>query len=163
MYRKSKNEKDVLYILEHLSQNDLEEVKAIHGENWKEEILNDIMNRDFDILLGVTKDGDIPVCMSGAWQANDEEEGVGIAWMLCTDELKKYKICFLRELKKEIESYDKKFWLLYNFIYSKNEFAKSWLKWVGFKFDKPRPSILKVPKGFEFFYRIRKKQGLEVD
>ena len=128
-----------------------------------EDILNDIMTSDREILLGIKKDGDIPICMSGAWQLDKDEKGVGVAWMLCTDEIVNHKICLLREAKAEMKKYDKEFWLLYNFIYSKNEFAKNWLKWLGFKFDKLRPSILNVPKDFEFFYRIRKKQGLEVD
>jgi len=162
MYRKAKNEKDVLYILDHLSENDLEEVKAFHGENWREEVFNDIMKTEFDILLGATKEGDIPVCMGGAWQLEKDEDGVGVAWMLCTDEVKNHKICLLRELKKEFKEYDKKFWLLYNFIYHKNNFARSWLKWIGFEFDKPRPPQLNIPEGFEFFYRIRKKRGLDV-
>lgn len=173
MYRKQKNEKDVLYILEHLRADDLEEVKAVHGDKWKENVLSDIMKTDFDVLMGVTKDGDIPVCMGGAWAVNKvrrfndknapitpEDNGVGYVWMLCTDEIVNHKICLLRELKKEFRKYDNEFWLLCNFIYYKNEFAKKWLKWMGFDFSNPHPNGLNVPQGFEFFYRIRKRKGL---
>ncbi len=163
MYRKQKNEKDVLYILDHLRKDDLEEVKAIHGEHWREKVYEDIMKTDFDVLIGVSKDGDIPVCMGGAWHLDKDEDGVGVVWMLCTDEIVKHKICLLRELKKEFKKYDKQFWFLYNFIYYKNDFAKNWLKWLGFKFDKPRPPQLKIPEGFELFYRLRKKKGLSID
>lgn len=162
MYRKVKNEKDVLYILEHLRADDLEEVKAIHGENWKEKVFSDIMKTDFDVLMGISKDGDIPVCMGGAWQIDKDDKGIGVVWMLCTDEVVNHKICLLRELKKEFKKYDKTFWFLYNMIYYKNEFAKNWLKWIGFEFDKPKPQNLNIPKNFEFFYRIRKKRGLSV-
>lgn len=160
MYRKSKNEKDVLYILEHLRADDLEEVKAVHGDKWKENVFNDIMKTDFDVLMGITKDGDIPVCMGGAWHLDKDAPGIGVVWMLCTDEIVNHKICLLKELKKEFREYDKKFWFLYNFIYSKNDFAKNWLSWIGFKFDNPKPMGLKIPKEFEFFYRIRKRRGL---
>lgn len=160
LYRKEKNEKDVMYILEHLRADDLEEVKAVHGDKWKENVYNDIMNTDFDILMGINSDGDIPVCMGGAWHLDKDEKGVAVVWMLCTDDVVNHPIVLLRELKKEFKKYDKKYWLLYNFIYHKNDFAKNWLKWIGFKFDKPHPDSMNIPEGFEFFYRIKRKKGL---
>lgn len=160
MYRKPKNEKDVLYILENLREDDLEEVKAVHGANWKEKVFTDIMKTEFDILLGCTKDGDVPVCMGGAWRIENNPEGIGVIWMLCTDEIKNHKICLLRELKKEFEKYDEKFWFLYNIIWHKNNFAKNWLRWMGFKFDNPHPAGANIPEGFEFFYRMRETRGL---
>ena len=160
MYRKPKNEKDVLYILEHLREDDLAEVQAIHGKEWKEKVLADIMKTEFDILLGCTKKGDIPAAMGGAWQIESNPKGVGVCWMLSTDEIFNHKICLLRELKKEFVKYDEKFWFLYNIIYHKNSFAKGWLKRFGFKFDNPKPEGVHVPCGFEFFYRIRETRGL---
>lgn len=162
MYRKEKNEKDVLYILNHLRAEDLEEVKAVHGELWKEKVFNDIMKTDFDVLMGINKDGDIPVCMGGAWHIERDPKGIGVVWMLCTDDIVNHKICLLRELKKEFKKYDKSFWYLYNFIYSKNEFSKQWLKWIGFKFDNLKPAGMNIPEGFEFFYRVKNIKGLEV-
>lgn len=160
MYRKQKNEKDVMYILEHLRADDLEEVKATYGENWKELTLKSIMDTDFDVLMGISENGDIPVCMGGAWHLDKDEQGVGVVWMLCTDEIVNHKISLLKELKKEFQDYDKKFWFLYNFIFYKNEFAKTWLKWLGFNFNNPRPAGLNIPQGFQFFYRIRQPKGL---
>lgn len=160
MYRKPKNEKDVLYILDHLRNDDLEEVKAIHGENWKEKVFNDIMKTEFDILMGINADNDIPVCMGGAWHLEKDEDGVAVVWMLCTDDIVNHKICLLRELKKEFKKYDEQYWFLYNFIYKKNFFAKNWLKWIGFKFDMTHPSTLNLPDDFELFYRIKEKKGL---
>ena len=162
MYRKSKNRKDVLCILNHLRSEDLEEVKAIHGEKWKSKVYKDIMKTKFDVLMGINETGDIPVCMGGVWHLEKDEHGVGVVWMLCTDDIVNHKICLLRELKKEFKKYDEKFWFLYNFIYIKNNFAKNWLKWMGFKFDKPHPEQLKINKNFEFFYRIRQRKGLEI-
>ncbi|MCM1339941.1 MAG: hypothetical protein NC191_09750 [Muribaculaceae bacterium] len=162
MYRKAKNEKDVLYILDHLRRDDLEEVKAIHGSNWKEKVFTDIMKTDFDVLMGVTKEGDVPVCMGGAWHLDKDEDGTAVVWMLCTDEIVNHKICLLRELKKEFQKYDEKYWFLYNFIYYKNDFAKNWLKWLGFKFNKIQPQGLNTHNDFEFFYKIRCPKGLEI-
>lgn len=160
LYRKAKNEKDVLYILDNLRQEDLEEVIAIHGENFKEKVFEQIMKTDFEILMGINSDNDIPVCMGGAWHLEQDEDGVGVVWMLCTDEIVNHKITLIRELKKEFKKYDEKFWFLYNFIYKKNFFAKNWLKWMGFKFDLAKFSALNLPDDFEFFYRIKEKKGL---
>ena len=98
--------------------------------------------------------------MGGAWQIENNPKGVGVCWMLSTDEIFNHKICLLRELKKEFVKYDEKFWFLYNIIYAKNSFAKGWLKRFGFKFDNPKPEGVHVPYGFEFFYRIRETRGL---
>lgn len=155
MLRRRKNEKDVLYILNHLRDEDLEEVKAVHGPFWKEKVFDSIMKTDFDVLLGVSRDKRIPVCMGGVWHLDKDPQGVGVVWLLSTPEVKNHKICLLRELKKEFKRYDKEFKILYNFIYFKNELAKNWLSWVGFCFDKPRPKGMDLPEGFEFFYRKR--------
>jgi hypothetical protein len=39
--------------------------------------------------------------------------------------------------------------------------AKRWLKWLGYKFDNPKPKGLHIPKGFQFFYKYGQlKKGL---
>lgn len=161
MYRKKKNEKDVRYILDHLREYDLKEVMTVHGENWKEIVFEDVMKSDFDVLMGINPDGDVPVCMGGAWHLEKDDEGVGVVWLLCTEDISNHPITLLRELKKEFKKYDEKFWFLYNFMLSEDEQAKGWLKWLGFDFSVPRPKGLNIPKGLEFFYRIRKPKGLE--
>lgn len=162
MYRKNKNPQDVLYILEHLRPYDLEEVQTVHGENWKLKVFNQIMQTDFDVLMGINSDGDVPVCMGGVAHLEKDESGVGVVWMLCTDDIINHPTVLLRELKKEFKKYDEKYWMLYNFMLSKDEQAKNWLKWMGFDFTFPHPPNLKhlIPKGFEFFYRIKKPRGL---
>ena len=105
MYRKPKNEKDVLYILNHLRKDDLEEVKAIHGDKWRENVFDSIMKTDFDVLMGINTDGDVPVCMGGAWHLDKDPNGVGCVWLLCTEDIVNHKICLLRELKKEFLKY----------------------------------------------------------
>ena len=144
--------KDVRYILDNLRDEDLSELQTLWGKSWREETLNNIMNTDFDVLLGKTKKGKIPVVMGGIWEVRD---GIGCAWLLSTPEVKNHRHCLLRELKREVEGAKNKFGLIYNFIYEKNFEAKKWLKWLGFKFDNPHPKGIDVPKGFEFFYLVR--------
>ncbi|MBQ8476101.1 DUF2833 domain-containing protein [bacterium] len=158
MQRKQKNARDVKYILKHLRAIDIEEIKAIHGENWFNIVYKSIMETDFEVLIG--KKGNKPVCMGGAWAIDKNTKDVGVVWFLTTPEIQKHKVQILREFKKEIKKYDKKYWLLYNFIHEKNYSAKSWLKWLGFKFENPKPFGIKMPEGFEFFYRVKIIEGL---
>jgi hypothetical protein len=160
MYRANKTEKDVSYILDNLRIEDLEELKALWGENWKEQTLKNIMETEFSVMLGKTKDKDVPVVMGGVWRTDPNDEGVGCIWMLGTDNIEKHQICLLRELRKEIEKFDQEYWITYNIIYKENFKAKNWLQWLGFKFDNPKPEGIEVPEGFEFFYRLRPVKGL---
>ena len=76
MYRANKTEKDVLYILDNLRIEDLEELKALWGENWKEQTLKNIMETEFSVMLGKTKDKDIPVVMGGVWRTDRPSRGM---------------------------------------------------------------------------------------
>ncbi len=160
MYRSIKTNDDVDFILEHLRNEDKEECIALFGDKWKEETKNRIMQTKFYVMLGKGKSDKTPICMGGIEQAEQDAPGIGCAWFLCTDELKNHGIQILKELKKEVEQADEKFWLTYNMIYKTNHLAKKWLKWLGYKFDNPNPKGIEIPEGFEFFYRVRPIKGL---
>lgn len=160
MYRANKTDEDVEYILNNLRYEDEMELKTLFGDNWKEESKNRIMKTKFYVMLGKGKNDKTPVCMGGIEQDGKDDNGIGCAWFLTTNEIKKHGIQILKELKKEVEKADEKFWLTYNVIYEKNYLAKKWLKWLGFRFDNPRPKGIEVPEGFEFFYRVRPIKGL---
>lgn len=160
MQRVLKNERDVLYILDNLRAIDKKEVIAIHGNNYKQKVFDSIMETDFYVLLGKSKNKNTPVTMGGIWEASSLNKDIGIVWLLSTDEVKSHIICLLKEIKKEIDKADEKFWLTYNLIYKENIQAKRFLKKLGYRFDNPKPDCIDVPDGFEFFYRIRPIKGL---
>ena len=158
MYRARKNEKDVKYILDNLRKEDKDELLAIYGNNYKQKVMDNIMKTEFYVLLGKTKDKDIPVVMGGIWEVIPNNPHIGGAWLLSTDKVKNHKMTLLRELRKEVEAADEKFILTYNLIYEENKEAKKWLKWLGYRFDKPKPEGMVIPEGFEFFYRVNPKR-----
>lgn len=158
MFRQKKNEKDIRYILENLRTEDKHEAIIQKGENYIEECLKDIMGSNDYFILGCKKSDNTPVCMGGC--AKTSEDGVGVIWLLTTDEIVNYQTCLLRNIKKELEIFDEKYWMLFNMLYSENNLAKKWLKKFGFNFNNPHPLGLNIPKNFEFFYRIRKTRGL---
>lgn len=87
MYEKEKNKNDILYILEHLRVEDQHEAETQKGKNFKEIILNEIMNTNTRTYLGCKKSDNTPVCVGGYTDTN--EKGVGVVWLLSTPEIKK--------------------------------------------------------------------------
>ena len=158
MYEKEKNKEDILYILEHLRPEDEHEAIIQRGNNFKEIILNEIMDNRTRTYLGCKKSDDTPVCVGG--YTDTTEEGVGCVWLLSTPEIEKNKNCLFRHIIKAFDEIDNKYWFIYNILFSENKFAKKWLSKIGFKFDNPKPQGFAIPDDFEFFYRIRQTRGL---
>ena len=158
MYEKEKNEKDILYILEHLRSEDKHEAITQKGENYKQIILEEIMNCKTRTYLGCRKSDDLPICIGGF--TDTQEKGVGVVWLLSTPEIENNKTCLLRHIVGAFEEIDAKYWFTCNILFSENKFAKRWLKKLGYKFNNPKPDGIDVPDGFEFFYRIRATRGL---
>ena len=155
MYRKEKNIKDVLYILEHLREEDKHEAMMQSGDNYIWDCLKNIMDSNGDVIVGCKKSDNTPVCVGGCVE---QTEGIGVVWLLCTPEIVNHQTCILRNLKKEFSKYEKKYWILYNTLYQENKLAKKWLKKFGFKFD--NLFDVKLPEGFEFFYKKKEIRGL---
>lgn len=77
--------------------------------------------------------GDKPVAMFGVSGAN----GIGIPWMLATDDLKKIAKSFLRECRSYVQRMHNNYPFLINMVWAKNEIHIQWLRWLGFQFDEP--------------------------
>lgn len=170
MYRAEASADDFKYILNHLRNEDKKEVKMVYGKHWKKNCFKNLLNKDYDILLAKTKQGNIPVLMAGAWNVDKNNPSVAIVWMLSTPDIEKHQICFLREFKKELEKYDERFSITFNYLSKTNKLAKAWLKWGGYRFPaevKKNKTFLDkyflnapVQDGFEVFYRERPIKGL---
>lgn len=74
-----------------------------------------------------------PVAMFGVSGAN----GVGVPWMLATDDLKKIRKSFLRECRSYVQELNNEYPILVNLVWAKNEIHIQWLKWLGFTFEAP--------------------------
>jgi len=71
----------------------------------------------------------------------------GSPWMLSTSVIEKYPLAFLKRCKPVIEKFTDNYNYLENHVDVRNTVAIHWLKWLGFKFDEPKPWGI---KGFDF-------------
>ncbi len=155
MLKKDKNTNDVNFILENLRKEDLNEIKALWGRNYKQKVFESINNTDYLILIGVNdKTEKIPVAIGGFYEVYKDNPNIACVWLLSTKYIKYNKKEFFSALKKQLEYAETKYFVMYNFIYKENFEAKKWLRKFGFKFDNPKPDGIRVPENFEFFYKL---------
>ncbi len=65
--------------------------------------------------------------------ASLDDKNMGSPFLLCTPEIKKIKIRFIRECRDRVKDMQDKFPVLFNYIDSRNKLHLTWLKWCGFK------------------------------
>lgn len=61
------------------------------------------------------------------------QEGAGMVWMICTNELTKHPIAFVKGAKKWLAEYGPKYTMLWNLADDRNKFHHKLLKMLGFK------------------------------
>ena len=159
MLKLCKKEKDFLFILDNLRDEDYQELNALWGSSWKENTLNGLKNAEVLVLYGKNSENkQIPIDMGGFYEQFDKSSKIACVWLLTTKYIKYNKSALMRVLKEQIELAETKYSLMYNHIYKANIQAKLWLRKLGFCFDNPKPKALNVPKDFEFFYKIIKRK-----
>lgn len=79
----------------------------------------------------------------------------GLIWLLGSNDLKKIKKSFVENSIKYIEECFEYAEYLENYVWIENRFSIRWLKWCGFKFDKPRPYGLKKALFLHFYKEKR--------
>lgn len=125
----------LVYIADNLRDQDLAEIKAMHGEEDPLDILSQ------SVLLSthcwVIMDGRKPVGLFGA--APGALEGIGVAWMLGTDGITK-SLSIARQTVGYLEEMHETYSVLFNFIDPNNTVSMRWLRWTGFELVGDRES-----------------------
>ena len=151
MHSRIKNKylrKDIKFVLNNLRNQDVEELKTAHGENWKRFIYKNLLKIPDDCcLIGYIKDK--PVFIYGVVPAGND---IGVIWMLSTQDITSYQKSFLRKSMRYINDSLKNFKLLCNYVHSKNYLAIKWLEWLGFCVENPYLEGL-GKKQFLYFYK----------
>ena len=155
MLKISKEEKDFIFILENLRFEDFQELNALWGDNWKNKTLESLRETEVLVLYGKDEKRSIaPIAMGGFYELLGYEPKIACVWLLSTKYIKYNKSTLMKVLKDQIKNAENKYNIMYNFIYSANFQAKTWLCKLGFRFDNPKPSNLIVEENFEFFYKV---------
>jgi hypothetical protein len=129
VYSKPKNKKDLIFVLKNLRPADIKELKVIHGEDWFDIVSKSLLALKRQYCTIGYMDNGTPVLIGGI---NPLQNGIGVIWLLATLDVEKNQTSFLLATKKYFQKEEKKYKLLCNKVYSKNETAIKWLKWLGF-------------------------------
>ena len=158
MIKECSEKSEIIFVFEHLRNEDKEELIALYGNDWKIKTLNDLENKTFLVLYGKDNNSNIiPIAIGGFTECFKNDKSIACAWLLSSSYIQKNKTIFLREFKKQLMLAEKKYEIMFNFIHKTNLSAKNWLVKFGFKFDNPNPKNIPVKDGFEFFYKVNKK------
>jgi hypothetical protein len=83
-----------------------------------------------------------------------DAEGVGCPWMIGSELVAKENKWFLRNSRRVINDFNKRFPLLENYVHPDNSLSIRWLEWCGFKFCEPEPYGAKGELFIPFFKEL---------
>lgn len=125
---------DVEYLATRLKPMDLIEIDAITGRD-PFVVLKSGLEGSENCQVGTADN--IPFCIYGVRKLSHLSDN-GIVWMLGTEEIDKHAMKFGRECAKELKKMMGNLRMIENYCHSENRKTIVWLKWIGFKFDKPK-------------------------
>lgn len=143
---------DASAIAPHLRDADKNEITASSGPNHETAIVYSILSSDaWTVCL---PDG-TPICIYGV--GDDSRDGMGIPWMIGTNEMIKHRKALIRDARKWIEGkLQDHYLILYNYVDGRNTAHIKWLHHMGFVVSDTPEYIGHDPEvPFHSFYRSR--------
>lgn len=141
---------DLDHVAAHMREADMEEVMASSGLSPEDGLIWSAANSY--LTKTATIDGE-PFVVYGL-AAPSLMAPSASPWLLGTDRIFEARTSFLRESRRTIPVWNSAHSVLYNYVDAENDFAVQWLKWLGFKFEEPKPYGV-AGKPFQFFWRIQ--------
>lgn len=127
---------DIEFIAQNLRKQDVDELKAVHGEGV--DIL-DLLYRSIKLSqfcqIGYCERTGEPVCIAGLTRTHDEN--VGVPWLLGTERLYGFGRAFVIEGKRVVDEMLSITKFLVNYVDCRNTAAIRWLKHIGFEIHEP--------------------------
>ena len=127
-YTRKATLKDALEVVQNIRWEDRREIEGlghhVTGVPFSVSLSSDAVAffSDRDVICGVA--GVIP---------DPEKEGTGVVWMICTPELTRHPIAFVRGAKKWLAEVGQKYTMLWNLADARNTFHHKLLKMLGFR------------------------------
>ena len=128
-------EQDAEYLSTRLKSMDMREIDACTGRPALAVLKSGIVGSE-DCRVG-TVDG-VPLCVYGVRKMSHLSD-TGIAWLLGTEEIDNHVMKFGRECGNELKKMMGNLRMIENYCHVENRKTIVWLRWLGFKFDKPEP------------------------
>jgi hypothetical protein len=118
-------------ILPHLRREDINEMRAFSDLDPAVGLAFSIANSrpGYAVLI----DGE-PAALFGA---APKAGGIGVPWLVGTDEIKKRPVVFYRVSKSVVEEMRQTYSFLENWVDERNLLSVRWLKWAGFTVEEP--------------------------
>tara|TARA_R110000851_G_scaffold5398_1_gene22363 strand:- start:5663 stop:6136 length:474 start_codon:yes stop_codon:yes gene_type:complete len=126
---------DAEYLSTRLKPMDLREIDAVTGRPSLAVLMSGVMGSE-DCKVGAVDD--VPFCIYGVRKMSHLSD-TGIVWMLSTEEIDRHAMKFGRECGAEVKKMMGNLRMIENYCHVENRKTIVWLKWLGFKFDKPAP------------------------
>jgi len=128
-------EEDAEYLSTRLKPMDMREIAAVSARPALA-VLRSGINGSEDCRVGTIHG--VPVIIYGVRKMSHLSD-TGIAWLLGTDEVEDNKVKFIRECGKELKKMMGNLRMIENYCHVENRKTIVWLRWLGFKLDKPEP------------------------
>lgn len=135
------------HINNHARQADIDEFEALSLSTPKDIMVTAlrVSNKAWTIML----EGK-PVAMFGV-AGRGLLSNTGVPWLVGTHDLEMFQKAFLRGCKSYIQEMASGYNKLENYVDARNFRAITWLRWLGFTIEKPKPyGVLQKP--FHHFY-----------
>ena len=160
MLKKTNDKLILYYVLNNLREEDKKELINIYSIDWYEKTVESFANREFLVLYGFdNKKNNVPIAIGGVDTIFDKSHRIACVWLLSTIWVSNNKKLFFNTLKTQSLLAEKEFDVLFNFVYQSNYSSKKWIKKLGFNFDNPKPIGFSIEDGFEFFYKLKERNG----
>lgn len=147
------SEEDILSLSTRLREADVKEILYASGEN-PETVLMETFKEGQTMWVGCRNN--IPHIIYGV--VPSLTKGVGLPWMVCTDELKASPMTFMRTCREWVSNQSESYPVLTNFVLAENELHIKWLKWCGFKFVRLHKEFGVMKQPFWEFRLDRQKE-----
>ena len=129
-------EEQLLYIADHLKQDDYREIVGLSGRTGIRDNL--LLCARYSQWARVALFDDVPVAAFGVYSTNPFAK-VGCIWMLTTEMTQRHKVYTGKKSRAGIDALLQDWDMLWNYVDAGNVQTIWWLEWMGAKIGEPEP------------------------
>jgi hypothetical protein len=122
---------DAAELARYLRQEDLQEIKAVSGEDPAAALERSVTWSE--PCYALVNEADRPLALFGA-APDARMRHAGLIWLLASTEFVEHPVWILRNCRKWITKLHQHYEVLGNFVDARNETHIRWLEWCDFKF-----------------------------